>query len=106
MFTIMQYKTPTPILPIMLFAIGVVAGLAISILATWPDFEASSYQFARNTNTPLNGLICPIIMNRNETGIVSLKVSNTTDKLITPSVKTQISTTDEPNSFLESFRLA
>lgn len=102
----MQNKMPTPILPILLFAVGVVIGLALAILGTWPDFEASSYEFARNTNTPLNGLRCPIILNRNEMGTVSLTVSNTTDKLLTPSVKTQISTRDDPNSFLESLRLA
>ena len=102
----MQNKTPTLILSILLFAVGVVVGLTLAILGTWPDFEASSYEFARNTNTPLNGLKCPILLNRNETGTVSLIVSNTTDKLLTPSVKTQISTRDEPNSFLESLRLA
>ncbi|MDQ3006144.1 MAG: hypothetical protein M3R47_12285 [Chloroflexota bacterium] len=102
----MQNKTPAPILSILLFAVGVLIGLAIAILATWPDFEASSYQFARNTNTPLNGLRCPIILNRDETGTVSLTVSNTTDKLLTPSVKTQISTSDDPISFLEPLRLA
>jgi hypothetical protein len=102
----MQNKTSTPILPILLFAVGVIIGLTLAILGTWPDFEASSYKFARNTNTPLNGLRCPIILNRNETGTVSLIVSNTTDKLLTPSVKTQISTSDEPNSSLESLRLA
>lgn len=101
----MENKRPAPLLPILLFAIGVVTGLTLSALATWPDFEASSYEFARNTNTPLNGLICPIILNRNETGTVSLTVSNTTDKLLNPSVKTQISTRDEPNSFLESLSL-
>ena len=101
----MQTKKPAPLLPILLFAVGVVVGLTIAILATWPDFEASSYEFARNTNTPLNGLRCPIIMNRNETGTVSLTVSNTTDRLLTPSVKTQISTSDEPSSLLESLRL-
>ena len=103
---IMQNKMPTPVWPILLFAVGVVAGLTLAILATWPDFEASSYPFARNTNTPLNGLRCPIILNRNETGTVSLTVSNTTEKLLTPSVKTQISTSDEPISFLEPLRLA
>ena len=102
----MRNKQPAPILPILLFAIGVITGLTLSALATWPDFEASSYQFARNTNTPLNGLRCPIILNRNETGTVSLTVSNTTDRLLTPSVKTQISTSGEPISFLEPLRLA
>src|SRR5215207_1474557 len=101
----MRNKQPAPLLPILLFAIGVLLGLIIATLATWPDFEASSYQFARNTNTPLNGFRCPVILNRNETGTVSLTVSNTTDRLLTPSVKTQISTSDEPNSFVESFRL-
>ena len=103
---IMQNKQHAPIWPILFFAIGVIIGLIIAILATWPDFEASSYEFARNTNTPLNGLICPIILNRNETGTVSLTVSNTTDRLLTPSVKTQISTSNEASSLLESLRLA
>jgi hypothetical protein len=49
--------------------------------------------------------MCPIILNTNEMGTVSLTVSNTTDKLLTPSVKTQISTSDDPISFLESLRL-
>ena len=102
----MQNKNAAPILPILLFAIGVITGLTLSALATWPDFEASSYEFARNTNTPLNGLICPIILNRSETGTVSLTVSNPTERLLTPSVKTQISTSDEPSSLLESLRLA
>ena len=102
----MGNKKPSFILSILIFAIGVLIGLTIASLATWPDFEASSYDFARNTNTPLNGLRCPIILNRNETGTVSLTVSNTTDKLLTPSVKTQISTRDDPISFLESLRLA
>jgi len=101
----MQNKTLAPILPILLFVMGVIIGLTLAILATWPDFEASSYEFARNTNTPLNGLMCPIILNTNEMGTVSLTVSNTTDKLLTPSVKTQISTSDDPISFLESLRL-
>ena len=101
----MQNKTLAPILPILLFVMGVIIGLTLAILATWPDFEASSYEFARNTNTPLNGLMCPIILNANEMGTVSLTVSNTTDKLLTPSVKTQISTSDDPISFLESLRL-
>ena len=102
----MENKKPSSILSLLIFAVGVLIGLTIAILATWPDFEASSYDFARNTNTPLNGLICPIILNRNETGKVSLRVSNTTDKLLTPSVKTQISTSDLPISSLESLRLA
>jgi hypothetical protein len=101
----MENKKPASILPILLLAIGVLIGLTTAILATWPDFEASSYEFARNTNTPLNGLICPIILNTNEMGTVSLTVSNPTDKLLTPSVKTQISTSDDPISFLESLRL-
>jgi len=102
---IMENKNHAPILPIMLFAIGVITGLTLSALAAWPDFEASSYEFARNTNTPLNGLSCPIILNRNETGTVSLTVSNPTDRLLNPSVKTQISTREEPVSLLESLRL-
>ena len=101
----MENKKPASILPVLLFAIGVLIGLTTAILATWPDFEASSYEFARNTNTPLNGLMCPIIMNRNETGTVSLTVSNPTDRLLNPSVKTQISTREEPVSLLESLRL-
>lgn len=102
----MGNKKPSSTLSILIFAIGVLIGLTLATLGTWTDFEASSYDFARNTNTPLNGLRCPILLNRNETGTVSLTVSNTTDKLLTPSVKTQISTRDDPNSFLESIRLA
>ncbi len=102
----MENNKPLSILSITIYAMGVLIGLTLALIAAWPDYEASSYGFARRASAPLNGLRCPVILNRDETGTISLKISNTTDKPLSPSVRMEISTPDIPDSFLESMRLA
>lgn len=102
----MENNKPISILSITIYAIGVLIGLTLALIAAWPDYEASSYGFARRASAPLNGLRCPVFLNRKETGTISLKISNTTDRPLSPSVRTEISAPDLPDSFLESIRLA
>jgi len=54
----------------------------------------------------LDGFSCPVLMTRDETSSVSLKVSNTTDNSISPVIKTEISTSMVIQEFQESLELA
>jgi len=89
-----------------IYALGVLVGLGLAVIATWADVEANFYGFPRRANNALGGLRCPVILSRNETGVVSLRVSNPTDRTLSPSVKTEISTPILAESFLKSVRLA
>jgi hypothetical protein len=81
-------------------------GLFLILIAAWADMEATSYGFARLANAGLRGLSCPVLMTRNETRMISVTVSNTTGGRISPSIKTQISTSLLPEQFLENIELA
>lgn len=98
-------KTSKPIFALILFSLGILFGLIFSVLAVWADYEATSYGFLKRANTQLKGLSCPILMNRDETGTIKLKVTNTTDRKISPSVRMETSTRLELTSEIESFEL-
>ena len=88
------------------YGIGVAVGLFLILIAVWGDIEASAYDFPRLANAGLGGLYCPILMTSEETGTISLRVSNSTANRITPSIKTQISTHLLPEQFLDTIELA
>src|SRR5262245_50948161 len=88
------------------YILGALLSLTVAVLATWSDLEAAFYGFDRRASTPLQTLRCPIIMNRYETGIVSVKVSNTTSRKLSPSVRAEFSTRITPVSTLDSVELA
>ena len=87
---------------IVVYILGALLSLTVAVLATWSDLEAAFYGFDRRGSTPLRDLRCPVIMNRNETGIVSVKVSNTTERKLSPAVRAEFSTTTAPILVLES----
>ena len=89
------------------YAIGVTAGMFLILFAAWGDMESASYGFARLANAGLRGLSCPILMTREETGTIALNVSNRTDRRISPSIRTQLSTSSlQPEQFVEHIELA
>ena len=88
------------------YAVGVLIGLTLIGIATWGDYESTSYGFARRSSEQLRGVSCPILLTRHETGTISLKVSNPTDRLMHPSVRTEISPEDELYIVTESVTLA
>lgn len=88
------------------YMVGATIGLFLIFVATWADLEATSYGFERLANGGLGGLSCPILMTRDETSKISFTVSNPTEDQISPSIKTQISTSLLPQEFLENLRLA
>jgi hypothetical protein len=92
--------------PVILALTGILLGLLLTLLAVWADYESTAYGFPRRARAPLQGLTCPVFMGRNEGGVVSLKISNPTDGNLSPSIRTQISTSSVPDSQLEAVRLA
>lgn len=98
-----QRKSPFPVI---LTLTGILIGLLLSLLAVWADYESISYGFPRRAQAPLRGLTCPVFMGRNESGTVSLKISNPTDRNLSAGIRTQISTSTEPLSQVEGIRLA
>jgi hypothetical protein len=81
-------------------------GLYLIVIAAWADMESSFYGFSRLAEAGLRGFNCPVLMTRDETRTISLKVSNTTDGTIIPSVKTEISTSLVLQEFNENIELA
>lgn len=90
---------------LILYVIGILMGMTLATLATWADYESTSYGFLRRAQTPFKGLTCPIFMARDETQIVKIKLTNTTGKKISPSIRTEISTRLTADSKLEFFEL-
>ncbi len=89
-----------------LYAIGILLGLTLATLATWADYESAFYGFTRFASAPFHGLSCPILMTRDETQSVKIKLTNTTAKPLSPSIRTEISTPLTSDSKLEFFQLA
>ena len=84
------------------YVLGALLSLTVAVIATWSDLEASFYGFDRRGSTPLQSLRCPVFLNRNETGTVSVKISNTTDRKLSPAVRAEFSTGAMPILTLDS----
>ena len=102
----MKTNQTTSIFGVLFFILAVITGLFLIVISTWGDMEADSYGFPRRASSSLSGLDCPILLTRNETGVISLRISNPTDTLLHPSARTEISAAFEPEVFVESIDLA
>lgn len=89
-----------------LFAVGVISGLILITLATWADLEAAYYGFSRRASTPLKGFSCPVLMTSNETNTVSLRLKNTTDGKISPTILIETSSPVTAFETTENLELA
>lgn len=74
-----------------IFIIGTLSGLTLTVLSTWADLESAYYGFARRAGAGLKGLSCPVIMTRNETDTITLKVTNPEERKLSPAIRTEIS---------------
>lgn len=99
-------KRISPILVSLSYVVGVVIGLYLVVVAAWADMESAFYGFSRLADMGLGGFSCPVLMTRDETRSISLKVSNTTDSPISPVIKTEISTPSVVQEFQEGLELA
>ena len=68
------------ILSRVLFFLGVVIGLILSLIAIWNNFESTSYYFTGVKHDPFKGLRCPILIAPFERGIVTAVFNNSTDQ--------------------------
>lgn len=102
----MNNNHPSLLLGLLSYVIGVAVGLFLIVASTWADMESTFYGFERLASAGLDGLSCPILMTRNETRTISLDISNTTDRQISPSIKTQLSTPALPEEFNETIQIA
>ncbi len=67
-----------------IFFFGIFLGLALSLAALWSDFEGISYFYTGAGYPAFNGLKCPVLMTRSETGTVSVKFDNPGSQEIEP----------------------
>lgn len=88
------------------YVIGLIVGLCLIIIAAWADMESTFYGFSRLADSGLRGFSCPVLMTRGETRPISLRVSNTTDSQIHPTIRTEISTSLLSQVSLENLELA
>lgn len=88
------------------YLVGVILGLFVIVTVTWADLESSMYGFNRLYSAGLGGFDCPPWMTREETSKIALRVSNTTEDLLRPGIKTQISTPLVQEEFTEFLQLA
>ena len=102
----MKNNHPPLIVSIVIYILAALIGFTLVLLATWADVEAQTYGFYRRASDPLPGLNCPIFMTPGEVNKVSLRVTNTTGKPLTPGIRTEISTPILPFLSIESIKLA
>lgn len=101
----MENKPPSLLPSFLSYVLGVIIGLSLLGISAWADMEATFYGFDRLANAGLGGFQCPILMTRQETQSISLNISNPTDRRISPSVRTQISTPALPEQVTETIAL-
>ena len=102
----MKNNHPPLIVNVVIYILAALIGFTLVLLATWADVEAQTYGFYRRASDPLPGLNCPIFMTPGEVNKVSLRVTNTTGKPLTPGIRTEISTPILPFLSIESIKLA
>src|SRR5215212_4874876 len=96
---------PSPIVSIILIFIGVFMGLLLTLLAVWADYESTMYGFPKQAASSFQGLRCPVFIGRNENSTVSIKVSNSTKQNLSPSVRSEISTSLVSDEKIEYVKL-
>ena len=88
-----------------LYIFGAFLGLLLIFLSTWADLESSFYGFDRTGGSPFTTLRCPVIMTPTETSSFSVRVTNTADRRIAPSLIADISTPLVMNASTENLTL-
>lgn len=78
-------------LGVLIFALGVVLGLAFYSGAAWGDLEAFLFHVEGDADASLGSLSCPVVITSTESGTVSATFRNPTERPIKPVVRTHIS---------------
>lgn len=102
----MKKNQTRALLAVPFYLVGIIVGLYLVVIAAWADMESAFYGFSRLADAGLGGFDCPVLMTRGETRNISLTISNRTDALISPAVKTEISTSLLTEEYLENLEIA
>lgn len=73
-----------------LFFLGIAGGLTIAVISLWTHFEALNYFFTGAVNERFNGLKCPVLLTRSETGTITAALQNPTDREINFFYRTEV----------------
>jgi hypothetical protein len=104
----MQEKKKTlRTLGIIFFAAGILVGMVMFILMNWAYLEANFYF---GTTAPadksLTTLRCPLLMTTSDTGEVTIRLTNNTNRDLAPAISTDISYNDVSRSGRNNYPLA
>jgi len=85
-------KTLLKILSVLIFAIGILSGMALTAGTATASLESDFY-FGPGypSDESLKTLKCPVLMTSQEIGVISVSLLNTTDKTIEPMIQLEIS---------------
>jgi hypothetical protein len=88
----MKISSPTlHTLGALTFATGVLLSTLLTAALTWAPLEAELYGFPRYTTERFDGLSCPRLMTRSESGVIRASVRNPSEEVISPIVSIRIS---------------
>lgn len=65
---------------ILIFSVGVIIGLGLTVLAVWADLEGSLFSSGITREAGLPSLKCPVMITADEIGIVRATIENTLDR--------------------------
>jgi len=80
------------IIGLLLFSAGILLAFVLTAALTWANLEADFYGFQHYTNSRFDGLSCPLMMTRAETGSVIMFVKNPSTTEINPLLRIDLST--------------
>lgn len=88
--------SPKRLTGMLIFAAGILLSTCLTAALTWANFEAAFYGFPRLAIDQFNGLSCPPLLTRRETGVILVEVNNPTGKKIDPILRIDTSTAGVP----------
>lgn len=86
-----KIKKPVKTISLLIYAIGILIGMALTSSTVVADIEATFYGFMTFTNTPLNSLRCPIFVTQVGTNTVKASVTNKTKLIARPALRVNFS---------------
>ncbi len=78
-------------LGVLLFALGLLLGIAFASVTVWGDLEAALFDASISGETRLSSLACPVLITRGETGLVSAGFKNTGTQPVNRAVRFRVS---------------
>lgn len=70
-----------------LYILGALAAFLLLALSVWGDVETSAFEGLIGAEERLNTLRCPVFITQSETGVISARIENTTDREVSPIVQ-------------------